>query len=60
MPTYRYESKTQQGKVVSGVLNAASLSAASEQIYGGGGDDLSLHPASRTTSTRTQRDMRGV
>src|SRR5215211_4695502 len=32
MPTYRYESKTQQGKVVSGVLNAASLSAASEQI----------------------------
>jgi len=42
MPTYRYESKTQQGKVVSGVLNAASLSAASEQIRARGEYIISL------------------
>ena len=32
MPTYRYESKTSTGKVVSGVLTAASLAAASQQL----------------------------
>jgi type IV pilus assembly protein PilC len=42
MPTYRYESKTQQGKVVSGVLNAASLSAASEQLRARGEYIISL------------------
>jgi type IV pilus assembly protein PilC len=42
MPTYRYESKTQQGKVVSGVMNAASLSAASEQLRARGEYIISL------------------
>ena len=32
MPTYRYESKTSAGKVVSGVLTAATLAAASQQL----------------------------
>jgi type IV pilus assembly protein PilC len=32
MPTYRYESKTSAGKVVSGVLTAPTLAAASQQL----------------------------
>ncbi|MEO6436740.1 MAG: type II secretion system F family protein [Tepidisphaeraceae bacterium] len=32
MPTYRYESKTSAGKIVSGVLTAATLGAASQQL----------------------------
>src|SRR5688572_8462550 len=32
MPTYRYESKTSAGKIVSGVLTAATLAAASQQL----------------------------
>src|SRR5215208_1200720 len=32
MPTYRYESKTSAGKIMSGVLTAATLQAASQQL----------------------------
>src|SRR6266550_2213991 len=42
MPTYRYESKTQQGKLVSGVMNAASLAAASQQLRARGEYIISL------------------
>src|SRR5439155_18631364 len=45
MPTYRYESRPQQGKVVSGVMNAASLSAASEQLRPRGEYIISLPAA---------------
>src|SRR5829696_5909783 len=45
MPTYRYESKTSAGKVVSGVLSAATLAAASEQLRSRGEYIMSLSPA---------------
>jgi type IV pilus assembly protein PilC len=45
MPTYRYESKNSAGKVTAGVLSAASLAAASEQLRSRGEYILSLAPA---------------
>jgi type IV pilus assembly protein PilC len=54
MPTYRYESKTQQGKVVSGVLTAANLSAASEQLRSRGEYIISL------SGTETALKKKGV
>jgi len=44
MPTYRYESKGRDGKVSSGVLNAANLQAASQQLRERGEYILSLAP----------------
>lgn len=45
MPTYRYESKTAAGKVQSGVISAANLSGASQQLRERGEYILSLMPA---------------
>ena len=42
MPTYRYESKTSAGKIMSGVLTAANLGAASQQLRDRGEYILSL------------------
>src|SRR5215218_8568789 len=44
MPTYRYESKSSAGKVTSGVLSAANLSAASAELRGRGEYILALAP----------------
>jgi type IV pilus assembly protein PilC len=45
MPTYRYESKTSAGKIMSGVLTAASLQAASQQLRDRGEYILALSAA---------------
>src|SRR6478672_7720581 len=45
MPTYRYESKNAQGKVTAGVLSAANLAAASQQLRARGEYILALAPA---------------
>jgi type IV pilus assembly protein PilC len=45
MPTYRYESKTSAGKIMSGVLTAATLSAASKQLRDRGEYILALSAA---------------
>src|SRR5687768_4174914 len=45
MPTYRYESKNSAGKVTAGVLTAANLAAASQQLRDRGEYILSLAPA---------------
>ncbi|HWP40743.1 MAG TPA: type II secretion system F family protein [Tepidisphaeraceae bacterium] len=45
MPTYRYEAKDASGKVTAGVLSAASLQAASQQLRARGEYILSLAPA---------------
>src|SRR4051812_20091903 len=42
MPTYRYESKTSAGKIMSGVLTATTIAAASQQLRGRGEYILSL------------------
>jgi type IV pilus assembly protein PilC len=44
MPTYRYESKNAAGKVTAGVLAAANLGAASEQLRARGEYILALSP----------------
>jgi type IV pilus assembly protein PilC len=44
MPTFRYESKTSAGKIVSGVLTAANLGAASQQLRSRGEYILALAP----------------
>src|SRR5262245_54524141 len=45
MPTYRYESKTSSGKIMSGVLTAATLAAASQLLRERGEYILSLAAA---------------
>src|SRR4051794_38941832 len=45
MPTYRYESKTAAGKIVSGVLSAPTLAAASQQLRDRGEYILALAAA---------------
>src|SRR5881227_490618 len=45
MPTYRYESKNASGKVATGVLTAATLAAASQQLRARGEYILALAPA---------------
>src|SRR3954451_6741941 len=45
MPTYRYESKTSTGKIMSGVLTAATLAAASPQLRDRGEYILTLSVA---------------
>src|SRR6476660_4602415 len=44
MPTFRYESKTSAGKIVSGVLSAANLATASQQLRARGEYILVLAP----------------
>ena len=44
MPTFRYESKTSAGKIVSGVLTAANLATASQQLRSRGEYILALAP----------------
>src|SRR5438067_2533632 len=44
MPTFRYESKTSAGKIMSGVLSAANLAAASQQLRARGEYILALAP----------------
>jgi type IV pilus assembly protein PilC len=46
MPTYRYESKNSAGKVTSGVLSAANLGAASQELRNRGEYIIALAPAS--------------
>jgi type IV pilus assembly protein PilC len=48
MPTYRYETKNSAGKVASGVLSAANLSAASAELRGRGEYILALAPVDDT------------
>lgn len=45
MPTYRYEIKESNGQVAQGVLSAATLAAASQQLRSRGAFILSLAPA---------------
>jgi type IV pilus assembly protein PilC len=45
MPTYRYEVKGQNGAITQGVLQAATLAAASEELRRRGGYIMSLAPA---------------
>src|SRR5262245_24138817 len=45
MPTYRYEAKDASGKVTAGVLSAANLAAAAQQLRARGEYILSLAPA---------------
>ena len=52
MPTYRYESKTAAGKIVSGVLTAATLSAASQQLRDRGEYILTLAAADAATNQK--------
>ncbi|HSI35942.1 MAG: type II secretion system F family protein [Phycisphaerae bacterium] len=48
MPTYRYESKNASGKVSSGVISGANLSAASAEIRARGEYILALAPVDET------------
>src|SRR4051812_28684999 len=52
MPTYRYESKTAAGKIVSGVLSGATLAAASQQLRDRGEYILSLAPADNSANQK--------
>lgn len=45
MPTYRYESRNSAGKVTAGVISAANLAAASQEIRARGEYILALAPA---------------
>src|SRR4051812_42664070 len=45
MPTYRYESKDSAGKVQAGIITAATLAAASQQLRARGEYILALAPA---------------
>lgn len=47
MPTYRYESRNAQGKVTQGVINAANIGAASQQLRQRGEYILALAPLER-------------
>src|SRR4051794_38609241 len=52
MPTYRYESKTSSGKIMSGVLTAASLQAASQQLRDRGEYILTLSTADANAANK--------
>lgn len=53
MPTYKYEAKDAGGKVTAGVLSAANLAAAAQQLRSRGEYILSLAPADES-SKKTQ------
>ena len=52
MPTFRYESKTSAGKIMSGVLTAANLAAASQQLRARGEYILALAPVESAATKR--------
>ena len=52
MPSYRYESRTNDGKVTSGIINAATLAAASQQLRDRGEYILSLSNAQETAAKK--------
>src|SRR5438270_5588066 len=52
MPTYRYESKSAAGKVTAGVISAATLAAASQQLRARGEYILALAPANDAATRR--------
>src|SRR5262245_46241382 len=52
MPTYKYESKNASGKVTTGVISAATLAAASQQLRSRGEYILALAPASEAGATK--------
>jgi type IV pilus assembly protein PilC len=49
MPAYRYEIKGSDGKIAQGVLQAATLASASEQLRARGGYILTLSPIEQAT-----------
>ncbi|HZZ44059.1 MAG TPA: type II secretion system F family protein [Tepidisphaeraceae bacterium] len=51
MPRYRYESKSSSGKVTNGLVVAANLKAASQQLRDRGEFILALHPADGDSKT---------
>jgi len=53
MPSYRYEARSAAGKVSAGVIAAASLSAASQQLRQRGEYILSLAPAQEAASKKS-------
>jgi type IV pilus assembly protein PilC len=57
MPSYRYEVKNSSGQVQAGVLNAASMSAASEMLRAQQSYILSLAPADGTRSKSSFSSM---
>src|SRR6478672_1046582 len=50
MPSYRYEVKNASGQVQAGVMNAASMSAASEMLRGQQNYIMALAPADASRS----------
>jgi type IV pilus assembly protein PilC len=52
MPTYRYEVKSSAGQVTAGLLSAATLTAASQQLRDQGGYILHLAPADGKTARK--------
>jgi type IV pilus assembly protein PilC len=52
MPTFRYESKTSAGKIMSGVLTAANLQAAAQQLRSRQEYILALAPADAAASNK--------
>ena len=52
MPTYRYEVKEANGAIAQGVLSAATLAAASQELRGRGAFILSLAPAGEGTKVK--------
>lgn len=57
MPTYRYESRSSNGKVAGGMLHAADLAAASQQIRARGEYILSLAVADDSSGKKRGRDF---
>ena len=52
MPTYRYESRNASGKVTAGVISAATLAAASQQLRSRGEYILALAPGGDTNTAK--------
>src|SRR5688572_6276295 len=52
MPTYRYESRNASGKVTAGVISAANLAAASQQLRARGEYILALAPSADATGAK--------
>jgi len=53
MPTFRYESKDASGKMLAGVIHAASLTAASQQVRARGEFILALAPADESKKKKS-------
>jgi type IV pilus assembly protein PilC len=57
MPTYRYETRDASGKVNHGVIAAANLTAASQQLRTGGQLILALQPADSERKKTSLKDL---